>query len=110
MKVCPRVFTVRNGAAPAKNVPGGSFGLWTLVGKENGCDELASVNWYGSARTSNNPKPPRTAVFPFRNGSQAKPTRGSKFRSVGFRKYGSPKCAVEFVILRRLESLPWTSV
>ena len=41
-------------------------------------------NRKGRGRTSNIPKPPRTEVFPFRNGSQAKPTRGAKFRTVGF--------------------------
>src|SRR5260221_6257757 len=34
------------------------------------------------------PNPPRTEVFPSLKGSQAKPTRGSKFLLVGFlRKY-----------------------
>src|SRR5712692_2800647 len=33
------------------------------------------------------PKPPRTEVFPLWKGSQAKPTRGSKFLSVGFLPY-----------------------
>ncbi len=38
----------------------------------------------GKGRTSNTPKPPATEVLPFLNGSQAKPTRGSKSFFVGF--------------------------
>src|SRR5207244_5725415 len=50
----------------------------------HGAEEvLLSINSYGSGRASNMPKPPRTAVLPLRNGSQAKPIRGSKFFVVG---------------------------
>src|SRR5215469_1231243 len=46
-------------------------------------DVLLSINSYGRGRASNIPKPPRTAVLPLWNGSQAKPIRGSKFLVVG---------------------------
>src|ERR1700730_7360588 len=50
------------------------------------------MNSYGRGSTSNSPAPPRIAIFPFRNGSQAKPTRGSKFFVVGLlAKKGSPR-------------------
>src|SRR6516165_9168939 len=45
-------------------------------------------NSYANGRTSNMPKPARTAVFPSLNGSQAKPMRGSKFFVVGFCRSG----------------------
>src|SRR2546421_12211116 len=43
-------------------------------------------------------------------GSQEKPTRGSKLRSVGFENRGSPRCGVASVRCRRTVSLPCTSV
>jgi hypothetical protein len=43
-----------------------------------------------SGSTSKIPNPPRTEVFPFWNGSHAKPTRGSKLWVVGFWKSGLP--------------------
>src|SRR6266853_6484802 len=42
-----------------------------------------SANMYERGSTSNSPIPPRTDVLPSWNGSQAKPTRGSKFFNVG---------------------------
>src|ERR1700686_2687065 len=45
-------------------------------------------NSYGSGSTSNVPKPARTTVFPFLNGSQSMPMRGSKFLVVGFFRRG----------------------
>src|SRR5882762_2978451 len=66
----------------------------------------------GRGSTSNNPKPPATEVLPFLNGSQAKPTRGSKFLFVGFIIYGLPKKGFGMALFntRRFESLPLCSV
>ena len=54
------------------------------------------MNSYGSGSTSKMPNPPRNSVLPPR-GFQAKPRRGSKFRSVGFANNGPvplhPACA-----------------
>src|ERR1700724_2336185 len=71
-----------------------------------------SLIWYSyhKGSTSKNPKPERTEVLPFPNGSQAKPTRGSKFRNVGLRMKGSPRWAVVSAKFTRFESLPCTSV
>src|SRR5258708_25925410 len=44
---------------------------------------LLSASSNGRGKESNRPKPPRTEVFPSLKGSQAKPTRGSKFLVVG---------------------------
>ena len=56
------------------------------------------------------PIPPRIAVFPLLRGSQAKPTRGSKFLSVGLLKKGLPVCATGSDKFLRLASLPDVSV
>ena len=56
------------------------------------------------------PKPPRTEVFPLRNGSHEKPKRGSKLRFVALAKYGEPsRCAVA-VSEGSVVSLPVASV
>src|ERR1700686_2585954 len=60
----------------------------------NGCEcWIVIVNSYGSGSTSKTPNPPRIRVLPPR-GFQAKPRRGSKFRSVGFLNSGGPTTAV----------------
>src|SRR6267143_1304490 len=71
--------------APVGNEPVGK--LVEFPSSKNGAEKI-SLNWikYGRGRTSNIPKPPLRDVFPSRNGSQEKPTRGSKLRSVGFEK------------------------
>src|SRR5665213_2796905 len=76
----------------------------------NGAELLAKFEYsYAKGRTSNSPKPPRIEVLPFRNGSQAKPSRGSKLWRVGFAKKGLPTVTVAAVGVSSLPSLAWTS-
>src|ERR1700731_942712 len=93
------------GKAPPGNAPWGSpcclvTVSWTVKGEDVSC---ACVNSTGRGRTSKVPKPPRTEVLPVRNGSQAKPTRGSKLRRVGFEKNGEPRKGVVSVTLIKRE-------
>src|ERR1700681_3613609 len=100
MKFAPFDVGLRNTAAPAKNepcnVPGGSSKAAPscVIGNP----PCARTNWEGRGSTSNIPKPPRRAVLPLWNGSQANPTRGSKLRYVGFDIKGEPRCSVESVM------------
>ena len=70
-----------------------------------------------SSRPKNSPAPPRTVVERPRHGLQANPTRGAKFRAVGFCHSGLPRTnsPVEAkspprVRGRKFEILPFTSV
>ena len=56
------------------------------------------------------PKPARTDVDPLPEGSQLMPSRGAMFFSDGFECHGSPTVRLASVTLRRLDSLPLTSV
>src|SRR5258708_21294011 len=56
------------------------------------------------------PKPPRTAVAPLRDGSQAKPRRGATFFSDGLECHGPPIVSDASVTCLRFESFPFTSV
>src|ERR1700682_4405288 len=47
-------------------------------------ETILSTNSYAKGRASKTPTPPRIAVLPLWNGSQAKPMRGSKFLRVAF--------------------------
>src|ERR1700680_1210916 len=64
----------------------------------------------GKICTSNIPNPPRTEVFPVRNGSHEKPTRGSKSRREGVASIGCPVCLPESVRLCKLASWPLISL
>src|ERR1700680_1438608 len=61
----------------------------------------------GKICTSNIPNPPRIEVFPARNGSQAKPTRGSNSRREGLLHKGLPLNIVVPVRLCRLPTWPF---
>src|SRR3984885_7822049 len=91
--------------AAVGNDPGGRF---SAVPERKKGAVFASLDEYccSTGRTSNIPKPPRTDVLPSWNGSQAKPTRGSKFRNVGFEKSGAPRCGAGSVITPSAANLP----
>src|SRR3984885_7875118 len=91
--------------ASVGNDPGGRF---SAVPERKKGAVFASLDEYcwSNGRTSNIPKPPRTDVLPSRNGSHAKPTRGSKFRNVGFEKRGPPRCGAGSVITPSAANLP----
>src|SRR6266481_5816809 len=72
-------------------LPSVAFGSKPMIWK----GEVAAVfrpNSYGKGKTSNIPKPPRTAVFPSLKGSQEKPMRGSKFFVVGLLRMKLSTC------------------
>src|SRR6202035_4428323 len=77
-------------AAPVGNEPGAKFPA--LSCSPNGAGLVSAwVNSIMRGNTSKIPKDPRIAVLPLWNGSQEKPTRGSKLCNVGFLKKGEPK-------------------
>src|SRR5579863_9044577 len=103
MCAAPKLFTFRNGNAPATKLPWGSL-LDEPCRAKGAATPCVVKNSMGSGSTSKTPKPPRTEVLPLWNGSQAKPTRGSKLRRVGFEKNGEPRKGVVSVTLINRES------
>src|SRR5579863_7483954 len=92
----PRLFCAADAMmlnASVGNDPGGRFVAAPF--SVNGAVLVANwPNKYGRGSTSNIPKPPRPEVLPSPNGSHAKPTLGSKLRSVGLLKTDEPTTIV----------------